>query len=245
MELLIVGAVIALLVVLISPMVKEMLISGMAAKSAATLRQLVAANGCYAADHDGSYCPAQEPRNLVRWHGGRSSAASPFDPAKGFLAPYLGESRQIKTCPLLQNVLKGSQSFENGSGGYGYNATYIGGTPADPYTAIKAANIPSPSRTIMFATTAFARGVGVQEYPYAEPYQWVDPNGNLSGPLQPSVHFRAQGRALIAWCDGHVTAELPERVGGSDYYQGDSKQQVIGWVGPERDNGYWNPNFQP
>ena len=97
----------------------------------------------------------------------------------------------------------------------------------------------------MFATTALARGESVQEYPFAEPYRWVDPNGALQGTLQPSVHFRANGRALIAWCDGHVTAELPGKLGGSDYYGGNSAKQQIGWFGPERDNGYWNPDFQP
>ena len=40
-----------------------------------------------------------------------------------------GAQRTLETCPLLLRVLDGAASFEEGSGGYGYNATYIGGMP--------------------------------------------------------------------------------------------------------------------
>src|ERR1700744_2411439 len=79
-EVLVCGCVLAVLFVMIAPAVMWVLRAGMAAKSSGTLRQLVVANQCYAADHDGFYCPAQEPLNLIRWHGGRDSISGPFDP---------------------------------------------------------------------------------------------------------------------------------------------------------------------
>lgn len=92
----------------------------------------------------------------------------------------------------------------------------------------------------MFTTSAFAKSNGLQEYAYTEPYQWVDPNGNLAGPLQPSTHFRANGKALVAWCDGHVSKVSPNDSSGPNYYGGDNTDSLIGWFGPTANNGYWN-----
>ena len=80
------------------------------------------------------------------------------------------------------------------------------------------------------------------KYPFAEPYFAPRADGTPSFDLQPSLHFRANGRALIAWCDGHVTAEKPFQLGGPNYYGGNNAKELIGWVGPENENGFWNPN---
>lgn len=245
LEMLVCVLVIAILTALAAGALAKAWEMGRKAGSMSNLRQLALANIAYAADNEGFFCPAQDPSNRIRWHGARSSIGAKFDPTKGYLAPYLGASGRVKTCPLLRYYLKGSKSFEDGTGGYGYNATYVGGTPQDMYQPIHDIRLKHSAQTVMFTTTAFAKADGIQEYPYCEPYQWVDPNNQLCGALQPSVHFRAGGRALVAWCDGHVTAERPSRIGGTDYYAGDSKKQKIGWFGPEEENGYWNPNYEP
>jgi len=244
-ELLVTITILAILAGLVWPAASRAIKQAKASRSMSNLRQLVIANHAYAAENDGYYCPAQDARNLVRWHGARTSTRKPFDPKKGFLSPYLGKEASVKMCPLFSDMLTGDKSFETSTGGYGYNASYIGGTPDawDQPTTI--ARISRPARTIMFTTTAFARSKGVQEYPYSEPFSWIDPNDNIGGPLQPSVHFRANGKALVAWCDGHVTAEPPSKIGGTDYYGGDSKREKIGWFGPSEQNGYWNPDYQP
>jgi prepilin-type processing-associated H-X9-DG protein len=242
LELIVSVAVIALLGGLILPAVQAARNSGAAVRSAAQLRQLATANLSYLSDN-GSFAPASDRANQTRWHGkriGRSGGS--FDPTQGYLSPYLGKSRTISICPLLPaHALKGA-SFEQGSGGYGYNATYIGGTPGESFLPARPANVPNLSSTLMFATTAFARSGGLQEYPFAEPYFAPMADGTPSFDLQPSLHFRANGRALIAWCDGHVTAEKPSRLGGPNYYGGDNTENLIGWVGPEKENGFWNPN---
>lgn len=211
------------------------------AESTSNLRQLASANAGYLADHQ-TYSPATEKRNLRRWHGGRTSRKGRFDPAAGFLAPYLGESREIGFCPRLLSMIDDPDSWESGSGGYGYNATYLGGTPADPYRPNVPANVRQASNTLMFATTALAKSGGLQEYPFAEPRQWVDPNGRLAGPLQPSVHFRFSGKALIAWCDGSVSAEPMTEKSELNYYGGSNEKSAIGFPGPATSNGWWNPN---
>ena len=207
--------------------------------STVQLHSLVAANTAYAADHDGEFCPAMSPDNLTRWHGGRERLNEPFDPALGYLAPYLGASPRLLTCPLLKDYLE--ESFEQGAGGYGYNAEYIGGTPANHFRGALLAQVPQAGTTVMFATTALAVGGSIQEYPFTEPFFWVDRRGRPQGALQPSTHFRASGKALIAWGDGTVTAELPSPDTGPNFYGGDNRKFGLGWFGPSENNGFWNP----
>lgn len=243
-ELLIVIAIIAILAAIVMGGLQNAREKARATQCMSNLRQLALANLAHAADHGGQYVQAQEKSNNVRWHGVRKNSRQPFDAARGSLAPYLGGEGRVKLCGSFREALKGGETFEASTGGYGYNAAYIGGTWRDPYRAEFMANVPLPVRTVMFADTALPRADGIQEYAYAEPYQWVDRAGVLSGPLAPSVHFRHAGRANVAWCDGHVTAEVPSRLGGTNRYGGDAVREKIGWFGPEADNGYWNPRAE-
>lgn len=210
--------------------------------STSNLHHLATANLAYAADHAGYFCPAQEPLNLRRWHGSRKQDSDEFEATGGFLTPYLGNDRRLETCPLMKRALEGKASFEDGAGGYGYNATYIGGTPADAYAPACLGDVPYPSRTVMFTTTGFAREEGTQEYPFSEPFYAPSPDGGIAYELQPSVHFRADGKALVAWCDGHVSQEEPNIFRDTNFYGGDNQKSSIGWFGPPEENGYWNPN---
>lgn len=208
------------------------------AASASNLRQLAAANLLYAADFQ-TYCPTGN--QFLRWHGGRTSLSRPFDPEKGLLSEYLGRSRRVGTCPEFSRHLTGSDSWEDGSGGYGYNSTYIGGMPGATFQPNRPANVGNPQRTLMFATTAFAKAEGLQQYPFAEPRQAVNPRWETAGALQPSVHFRFNGRALVAWCDGHVTEEVQTGKSAINFYGGDDESAHIGFCGPADNNGWWNP----
>ncbi len=211
------------------------------AVSAGNLRQLAAANLLYVADHQ-TYCPFDlYGDNLIRWHGGRTSVSAAFDPEKGLLSEYLGQSRQVGKCPQLERMINASAFNELGAGGYGYNATYIGGIPSEYLKANRPANVPNPSRTLMFATTALAVADGIQEYASADPPNEVDANWRVRGALQPTVHFRFNGRALIAWCDGHVSEELPTGKAETNFYGGSNTTSKIAFCGPAENNGWWNP----
>ncbi len=142
-----------------------------------------------------------------------------------------------------------ASSFEEGTGGYGYNASYIGGTPGgkfDTTTKIRIpqrpANVTNPGRTVMFTTTAYAVASGLQQYPFCEPPFWDFGSGPSGFRPAPSVHFRANGKALVAWCDGSVTAEIrTDSQGGENPHGGDADSWNLGWFGPEENNGWWNP----
>ena len=243
LELLVVVAIIAVLIALLFAAIQKARQTGEATACASNLKQLALANLAFAAEHDGQYVAAQDHANAVRWHGVRSGGGA-FDGTRGPLAPYLGAEARVKLCPIFRDALSGADSFENSTGGYGYNAAYIGGQPGNAFVAERFANVLHPARTLMFADCAFARANGIQEYPYCEPYQWTDAVGRLRGALSPSVHFRHHGRANVAWCDGHVTAELPAELGSTNGYGGDPAKWNIGWFGPRRENGYWNPRAE-
>ena len=241
-ELLFAVTILAVLAALILGAVNVARERGDAAQCVSNLRELVTANLSYAAEHEGRYVPAQEPTNTVRWHGTRSGVGGKFDPRTGPLAPYLGHEGRVKLCPALRRVLTDNASFEDGTGGYGYNAAYIGGTPLDPFAPELLAKVARPGSTMMFADCAFPRAAGLQEYAYAEPWQWVDYAGRPRGALEPSVHFRHVGFANVAWCDGRISAEAPTKLGAKNSYGGDAVKWGIGWFGEALENGAWNPN---
>lgn len=246
-EILVGLAIIGVLAVLITAAASGGISSAKTAHAQSSLKQLAIANLAYLADH-GTYAPAQNLLNTKRWHGGRANTGAPFDPSQGYLSPYMKDGHYLTLCPLLEGH-EDTATFEEGAGGYGYNAAYIGGRPDgwgswDFTKPNVAANVPRPAETIMFTTTAFARSSGIQEYPYTEPPEAVMPAGFPGIALQGSTHFRASGdRAVVAWCDGHVTLEEMNGHSGPDYYGGDSAAQKVGWFGPMEHNGYWNPRY--
>lgn len=218
------------------------------------LKMLVAANTLYAAEHGHFVAAAEDIHgpNLTRWHGRRASASEPFDGLTGPLSPYYGHSHGIRRCAAFPNSgpVDVANEFEKACGGYGYNdrgvgsRAYINGyTAAATRKGIPATRLRAPSRTIMFADTAFPQPYGspthVIEYSFAEAYHFVsrDSNGNIreSGTAMPSIHFRHGGRANIAWSDGHVTA-LPM----ATEYSGAFTEMGIGWPG-EPNNDMFRP----
>ncbi len=250
-ELMVVIAILLVLIALAMPVLQRSRRQAMAVESASNLRQLALANLAYASDH-GVYVPADHWSNNLRWHGARSSTSSAFDPTRGLLSPYLGDAGRARVCPFFKELTRSHATFEEGSGGYGYNAAYVGGRPGGPYASDTGLRVPAtqaqvalPESTLMFATTALARSNGIQEYPYAEPPFWDFGNGPTSWRPTASVHFRVNGKALVAWCDGHVTTESPiDRPEGSNPYGGNAEEHNLGWFGPDAENGFWNPSRQ-
>jgi prepilin-type processing-associated H-X9-DG protein len=85
----------------------------------------------------------------------------------------------------------------------------------------------------MFADAAYLKGSGTKakliEYSFAEPPRFAS-----GGNPWPSIHFRHRGRAAVAWCDGHVSAETLARSG--ERWTG----HQLGWFGPD-DNALFDP----
>lgn len=251
-ELLAVIAVVGLLAAILVPVVARARLATQTAASTSNLRQLANATHAYITEHRGVFPPAMSLDNNTRWHGARASASAPFESAKGWLGPYLGRDGRVKLCPVfaaLGGSAEGAESantFELGAGGYGYNMTYLGGpaargTPLDPFRPARFSALPNPARTVLFTGTALARATGLQEYPFTEPPRWLAPSGVPTGQNQPSTHFRFAGKALVAWCDGRVSAEPPNQEAGPNFYGGDNLRARLGWFGPTEANGHWNP----
>jgi prepilin-type processing-associated H-X9-DG protein len=139
----------------------------------------------------------------MRWHGRRATTDDPFDPKLGPLWEYL-RSSDITKCGSFEPEWTSQGQFEQGTGGYGYNAAYVGGSPAGWPAMCNPAREPwiaNPTETVMFTDTAFLDCEGnLTEYSFCEPPVYVNWN-SLSNP---STHFRHGGFTNVAFCDGHA-----------------------------------------
>jgi prepilin-type processing-associated H-X9-DG protein len=95
--------------------------------------------------------------------------------------------------------------------------------------------IRKPSEKIAFADTAMAYSKTLIEYSFVEPPYFCMPDG-FYVPSSPSIHFRHNRRANIAWADGHVTAEMFEWThttsGGNNVYGLSNSANMLGFFGP-------------
>jgi len=257
-ELLVVIAIIAILAAILLPALSRARQQALSTQCVNNLRQLYLACAMYASEHNGRYCPAA-PDIMVgfggrtRWHGKRATPDpnTSFDPKKGPLAEYLPDAR-VKECPVFTEFRRKGEvpnAFESGTGGYGYNAAYIGGTAyANPYPASMTettldVRVSNPAEVVMFADAAMPQEGHIVEYSFIEPPLYVDPghpHGDKDGEFaNPSIHFRHYGRANVLWCDGHITSERIDWTVDFNIYNGNNRQWGIGWFGP-KDNTYFD-----
>lgn len=248
-ELLVVIAVIAVLLAVLMPALARAKSQAMSVVCKSNIRQLALSNITYVANNKGAFVLAAQDimsKNLHRWHGVRDNQNNPFDPARGPLASYLADGA-VRHCPQRVDFRKQDPwdyNFEQGSGGYGYNMTYIGSRVWERYSDQKCSEptrtteVRSPAATLMFADAAMAKRDSGQlyylEYSFAEPFYFVV-NGQPSsawGNPSPSIHFRHYGKAAIAWCDGHVEDRAMAAHDGVNAYGVRSAQMQIGWFAP-------------
>ncbi|KKL04774.1 hypothetical protein LCGC14_2612710, partial [marine sediment metagenome] len=174
-ELLVVVAIVALLVTILMPSLQRARELTRRAMCKTQLNGLVKANQLYAADNEHHYVPAASDiwwgvtGNLHRWHGARKDLASPFDPAAGPLARYVGFDGKIKQCPSFRDFRNaaGSKAYEAGSGGYGYSDLYVGSefwqegffhnSPGQRRGALTS-DVTKPGDTVMFTDAAMPQG---------------------------------------------------------------------------------------
>ncbi len=249
-ELLVVIAIIGVLAAILLPVLSRARQQARSVQCVNNLRQLYLANSMFAAEHDGHYVPAAPDIDangggLVRWHGARATILDDFDPMQGPLAEYLPDKR-VKMCPVFfeyKNRDTAPNAFESGTGGYGYNAAYLGGTDyADDFPAnVRRGTIDSrvrlPGDTIMFTDAALPQDGYIIEYGIAEPPMFVTPDAPRGKPewgfASPSIHFRHHGRANVLWADGHVTSEKFTWTTGANIYGARNAAWGVGWFGPQ------------
>jgi len=241
-ELLVVVAIISLLIGLLIPALHSARSRAQQIACASNLRQLSLADLIFADDHNARLAPgaANFLENLDRWHGHRESVREAFQPKGGPLSQYLGPDGAVRKCPSFDpDTSQIGDDFEAGSGGYGYNNAYLGIDERKHDTrGAHLADITLPDQTVAFTDAAFAQSfpfLRIIEYSFAEPPLQRD---NNSYQLDPSIHFRHQNNANIAWADGHVDLQPFTQTHGNIY--GVSNEQMrslgIGWFDDDDDN---------
>lgn len=237
-ELLVVIAIVAILAAILFPVFAKARQRGQQTACVSNLRQLWTANQMYAHDNDGYYVPAAMgffEHDDQRWFGIRN-AQGRFQPTGGPLVPYLSDGGALRQCPSFRT----SVGFDRGTGGYSYNALAVGsrvrrlGYVAEAYNgSMTMSDVKRPAYTAMFADGALDIGVGLAEYAFIEPPPDVSIHygGRV---MDPSVHFRHNGRADVCFVDGH-TASLAILMSASSspaYPKAHPDQHGIGWFAP-------------
>ncbi len=193
-ELLVVIAIIGTLAALLLPALASAREKGRQTSCKSNLRQLYMAMEMYCDDYNEYYLAAAldgTSTNLERWHGKRDTMNDPFDPARSWLASYLGEQGEVKECPTFRGNWKSTGSYEVGCGGYGMNMLYVGSqgyktpcawnSPLDVKIARDAGSsrrvVRDKEKTLLFADTASLDYISydkIIEYSFAEVNYWTN-----------------------------------------------------------------------
>ena len=208
LELLVVVAIVAMLVVLLIPAAMNVYAASTDAVSAHVIEQLNAAAESYLAENNQTYWPYRVTTNGgVQWWFGFEPAASYalqnsagqrwLDMTKGPLGPYIAASGGFCEDPSFTrhgNVFR--PKFGNTHFAYGYNWLHLPG--------VNRMAINHPGQVAVFATCADVNAIqspASAKHPMVEE-QYMFDTGSEVNTAGPTVHFRIGGNAMVGYADG-------------------------------------------
>jgi prepilin-type N-terminal cleavage/methylation domain-containing protein len=208
-ELLVVIAIIAILASLLFPALRGARQSANSAVCINNLRQLGAGAQMYWNDYDQHFFPYKfgaTNNGDIYWFGWIERGAEGqrrFDPALGILHPYIHSS--IRTCPQLNYATADFKLKATGASyGYGYNI-HLASAPNKP--KLKTTDLARPAEIALFADAAQIndfQAPASPERPMLEEFYYISAD-------EPTTHFRHKKSSQVAFSDGHISNNKPER----------------------------------
>jgi len=207
-ELLVVGAIVALLSALLLPALGRSKSSARRIQCVSQLRQLGLAAQMYWDDHDGAAFRWRGPatnNGQIYWFGwieDGAEGARRFDRTCGALFPYVSGGT-LELCPAFNYLNERVKLKARGASyGYGYNLSLSAPQRESPFNISR---IVRPSELALLSDAAQIntfQAPASADHPMLEEFYYVSTN-------EATAHFRHLRAANVVSCDGHVTGEQP------------------------------------